>query len=195
MDKKTAILRNTDLNIQKKILPKLKRMWSQFLIWFFFYSCFIHAPNLWNYNKKDSGESRCGVGKLSTRAIRRKSDLAMFKRKKTKKAYDNIPSSGHQSWALPLQQLHRSYHVDQPAHKRKKPSCIQTNMLHWKESSKLFYSFLSSPLGLTKWKSHTTVLPPCMLNPKETESSRIVRSALLDGCSDHFELLLRVIEL
>lgn len=116
-------------------------------------------------------------------------------KKKEKKAYDNIPSSGHQSWALPLRQLHRSYHVDQPAHKRKKPLCIQTNMLHWKESSKLFYCFLSSPLGLTKWKSHTTVLPPCMLNPKETESSGIVRSALLDGCSDHFELLLRVIEL
>jgi hypothetical protein len=50
----------------------------------FFYSCFIHAPNLQNYNKKDSGESRCGVGKLSKRAIRRKSGLAMFKRKKKK---------------------------------------------------------------------------------------------------------------
>jgi hypothetical protein len=40
---------------------------------------------LQNYNKKDSGESRCGVGKLSTRAIRRKSGLAMSKRKKKKK--------------------------------------------------------------------------------------------------------------
>jgi hypothetical protein len=49
-----------------------------------------------NYNKKDSGESQCGVGKLSTRAIRRKSDLATFKKKK-KRAYDDIPSSGHQS--------------------------------------------------------------------------------------------------
>jgi hypothetical protein len=41
---------------------------------------------LQNYNKKDSGESQCGVGKLSTRGIRRKSGLTMFKRKKRKRS-------------------------------------------------------------------------------------------------------------
>jgi hypothetical protein len=36
--------------------------------------------------QKNSGESQCGVGKLSTRAIRRKCGLAMFKEKKKKKS-------------------------------------------------------------------------------------------------------------